>query len=87
MTALERVAAPRVPAMAAVALELAAVELVHRLPPFSRALGRVTLGLASGMTETNLSPPFSQNSMSTAMLRAPPHGHARGQAHWCHPEP
>ena len=41
--------------MAAVALELAAVELVHHLPPFSHALGRVTLDLASGMTETNLS--------------------------------
>ena len=55
--------------MAAVALDLAAVELVHRLPPFSRALGRVTLGLASGMMETRLSPPFSQNSVSTTVLR------------------
>jgi len=45
--------------MAVVALELAAAELVHRLTPFSRALGRVTLGLASGMMETYLLPPFS----------------------------
>ena len=44
--------------MAAVALELTAVELVHRLPPFSLALGRVTLDIASGMTETYLSLPF-----------------------------
>ena len=42
--------------MAAMALELAAIELVRCLPPFSRALGRVTLGLTSGMTETHLSP-------------------------------
>jgi len=64
--------------MAAVALKLAAIELVRRLPPFSRALGRVTLGLASGMMKTCLSPAFSQNSVSITVLRAPPHGHARG---------
>ena len=57
--------------MAAVALELIAVELVHHLPPFSCALGRVTLDLASGMTETHLSPSFSRNSVSTVVLRAP----------------
>ena len=73
--------------MATVALELAVVELVHRLPPFSHALGRVTLGLASGMTETRLLPLFSQNSMSTVVLYAPPHSHARGQAHRRHAEP
>ena len=73
--------------MAAVALELAAAELVSHLPPFSHALGRVTLDLASGMMETHLSPPSSQNSMSTAVLRVPLHGHARGQAHRRHPEP
>ena len=66
--------------MAAVALDLAAVELVHRLPPFSHVLGRVTLELDSGMTNTHHLPPSSQNSESTAMLRAPLHGHARGQA-------
>ena len=64
--------------MAAMALELAAAELVHRLPHFSRVLGRVTLDLASGMMETHLSPLFSQNSEITAMLCAPPHDHARG---------
>ena len=58
------------------ALELAVAELVHRLPPFSHVLGQVTLDLASGMVETHLSPPSSQNSESTAVLRAPPHGHA-----------
>ena len=59
MTVPERVATPRTPAMAAVALELTAVELVHRLPPFLCALGRVTLGLANGMMETHLLSPFS----------------------------
>jgi len=72
--------------MADVALELAAAELVHRLPPFSRVLGRVTLDIASGMMETHILPPSSRNSESTAMLRAPPHGHARGQAHRRHLE-
>ena len=67
--------------MAAAALELAVAELVHRLAPFSRVLGRVTLGLASGMMETHLSPPSSRNSESTAVLRARPHGHARDHAH------
>ena len=38
--------------MATVALELAAAELVHRIPLLSRVLGRVTLDLASGMMET-----------------------------------
>jgi len=56
--------------MAAVALELATIELVHRLPPFSCVLGRVTLDLASGMIETHLSLPSSWNSESTAMLHA-----------------
>jgi len=83
----ERVTAPPASAMAAVALELAAVELVHRLPPFSRALGQVTLGLASGMMETRVLPPFSRNSMSTTVLRALQHGHAHGQAHRRHLEP
>ena len=55
----ERVAAPRPPAMATVALELVAAELVNRLPPFSHALGRVTLDLASGTIETHLLLPFS----------------------------
>ena len=64
--------------MATAALELAAVELVHCLPPFSHALGEVTLGLASGMTETCLSPLFSQNNVGTAVLRVSSHGHARG---------
>jgi len=73
--------------MATVALELAVTELVHRLPPFSRVLGRVTLYLASGMIESHLSPSSSQNSESTVVLRAPPHGHARGQAHRRHLEP
>ena len=41
---------------AVVALELAAVELVHRLLPFLCALGQVTLGLTNGMMETHLSP-------------------------------
>ena len=67
--------------MAAVTLELATAELVNHLTPLSHALGLVTLDLASGMTETHLSPPFSQNSVSTAVLHALPHGHARGQAH------
>ena len=71
---LERVTAPRAVAMATVVLELVAAELVHRLPPFSHALCRVTLDLASGITETRLLPPSSQNSLSTAVLRAPPHG-------------
>ena len=69
------------------ALELATIELVWCLAPFSRALGRVTLGLASGMMDTRLLPPFSQNSMSTAVLCTPPHGHAHGRAHRRHPEP
>ena len=73
MSASERVTIPRTAAMAAVAFELATAELVHRLPPFSHVLGRVTLDLASGMTETHLSPLSSQNSESTAALRAPPH--------------
>ena len=85
--ASERVITPRVPAMAAVALELAATELVHRLPPFSRVLGRVTLDLASGMMETHLSPPSSQNSESITVPCASPHDHARGQAHRRHFEP
>ena len=59
------------PAMATVALELVAAELVNRLPPFSHALGRVTLDLASGMIETHLSQPSNRNSVSTAVLRAP----------------
>ena len=67
--------------MAAVALELAVTELVHRLPLFSRILGQVTLDLGNGMMETHLLPPFSRNSVSTAVLRAPPHGHARSRAH------
>jgi len=75
------------PSRSVVALEPAAAELVHRLTPFSHALGRVTLGLSNGMMETYLSPSFSQNSVSTAMLSAPPHGHARGRAHRRHPEP
>ena len=73
--------------MAAMALKLAAAELVHCLPPFSHALGQVTLGLTSGMMETRLSSMFSQNRVSTAMLHAPPHSHARDRAHRCHPEP
>ena len=56
--------------MAAVALELTAAELVHRLPPFSHVFGRVTQDLASGITETHLLLPSSQNSESTAVLRA-----------------
>ena len=77
----ERVAAPRAVTMAVVALELTATELVHHLLPFSHALGQVTLDLANGMTETHLSPLSSQNSVSTAVLRAPLHGHACGHAH------
>ena len=50
--------------MAAVALELVAAELVHRLLPFSLVLGQVTLDLASGMMETHLSPPSSQNRVT-----------------------
>ena len=57
--------------MAAVALELATADLVRCLPSFSHTLGQVTLNLASGMTETHLSPPFSRNSVSTVVLRAP----------------
>ena len=57
--ALERVTALPASAMATVALGLIATELVHRLPPFSRALGQVTLDLASGMMKTHLSLPFS----------------------------
>ena len=53
--------------MATVALELVAAELVHHLPPFSHALGRVTLCLASGLMETRLSPPFSRNNVSTTV--------------------
>jgi len=83
----ERVAALHAAAMAAVALELAAAKLVHRLPPFSHILGKVTLDLASGMMETHFLSPSSQNSESTVVLRAPPHGHARGQAHRRHLEP
>ena len=67
--------------MAVMALNLAATKLIRRLPPFSHAIGRVTLGLTSGMMETHLLPPFSQNSESTTVLHAPPHGHARGRAH------
>jgi len=73
--------------MDAVALELATAKQVHRLPPFSHALGQVTLDIASGMTETHLLPLFSQNSMSTTVLHELPHGHARGQAHRRHLEP
>ena len=73
--------------MGIVALELAATELVHRLHPFSRILGRVTLHLTSVKMETHLLPSSSQNVESTAVLRALPHGHARGQAHRCHLEP
>ena len=56
---LERVTTTCAPAMAVVALELTAVELVHHLPPFSHALGRVTLDIASGIMETHLSSSFS----------------------------
>ena len=73
--------------MAVVALELTTFELVHRLPPLSHILGRVTLDLASAMTETHLLPPSSRNSESTTVLRVPPHGPARNQVHRRHLEP
>ena len=73
--------------MDAVALELATAKQVHRLPPFSHALGQVTLDLASGMMETHLLLLSSRNSESTVVLCAPPHGHARDQAHGRHFEP
>ena len=64
--------------MAAVALELTTIELVHHLTLFSRALGRVTLGLANGMMETLLSLPFCRNSVSTTKLTdATPSPHLR----------
>ena len=69
----------RTAAIAIVALELVAVELVDRVPLYSCAFGRVTLGLATDMMETALPSPSLQNRESTAVLRALPRGHACGQ--------
>ena len=86
MSMPKRFAAPRASAIAVVALELVAVELVDHVPLYSHTFGRVTLGLANGMMETSLPSPSYQNMESTAVLRAPPCGHARGQSspshHW-----
>ena len=49
----KRVAAPRATAVANVAFELIAVELVNHIPPSSCIFGRVTLGLVNGMMETS----------------------------------
>ena len=49
----EQVTAPRVAAIAVVALELVVAELVNRIPPSSCIFGRVTLGLVNGMMETS----------------------------------
>ena len=76
MLVLERVDAPRVAAIAVVALELIAVELVNRIPPSSYIFGRATLGLVNSMIETSLPLPSCQNGESTAVHRAPPRGHA-----------
>ena len=53
----EQVTAPRVAAIAVVALELVFIELVNRIPPSSGVFGRVTLGLVNGMIETSLPSP------------------------------
>ena len=84
MLVLERVDAPRVAAIAVVALELIAVELVDCVPLYSRAFGRVTLGLANGMVETSLLLPSHCNGDSTTVLRASPRGHACGQSSSSH---
>ena len=70
----------RTAAIAIVALELVAVELVDRVPLHSYAFGRVTLGLADGMVETSLPSPSHWNGESTAVLCALPRGHARGRS-------
>ena len=78
MSVPERFAAPHAAAITIVALELVAVELVDRVPLYSCAFGRVTLGLANGMMETSLPSPSYQNRKSTTVLRAPPPRHALG---------
>ena len=80
----EQVAAPRVATIAVVALKLVAVELVNRIPPSSSVIGRVTLDLVNGMTETSLPPPSCRNGENTAMLRAPPRDHERGPSSLSH---
>ena len=59
MLVLEWIAALRVATIVVVALKIIVVVLVHRIPLSSCALGRITLDLASGMTETHLSLLFS----------------------------
>jgi len=78
VSVLERVTALRAAAIAIVALELIAVELVDRIPPSSRVFGRVILGLVNGMTKTSLLPPSCQNGESIAVHRALLSGHACG---------
>ena len=80
----DRFAAPRVAAITVVALELIAVELVDYVPLYSRAFSRVTLGLVNGMMETSLPSPSCQNGESTAVHRAPPHGHTHGPSSSSH---
>ena len=66
--------------IAVVALELVAIVLVDCVPLYSHAFSRVTLGLANSMMETSLLSPSRRDRESTAVLRAPPHGRARGQS-------
>ena len=80
MSVPERFAAPRAAAIAVVARKVVAVELVDRVPLYYRTFGRVTLGLAIGMMEISLLSPSHRNRESTAVLRASPRGHIRGQS-------
>ena len=80
MSVPERFAAPHAAAITIVALELVAVELVERVPLSSHAFSRVALGLANNMMETSIPWPSRRNGESTAVLRVPPCGHARGQS-------
>ena len=78
MSMLKQFAAPRAAAIAVVALEVVAIELVDYVPLYSRTFGRVTLGLANRMMETSLQSPSHRNGENTAVLRAPLRGHACG---------
>ena len=54
MLVLEQFIALRATAIAIMAQKLVAVEPVDRVPLYSRAFSRVTLGLANSMMETSI---------------------------------
>ena len=84
MSVPEQFATLCVTAIAIVARKLIAVELVDRVPLYSHAFSRVALGLANDMMETSIPWPSRRNGESTAVLRVPPCGHARGQSSLSH---